>query len=179
MVVPCSLGEAGEDFISLDISSRSGQGKRGLPSAKRVKNSAADAHLHGKLELPAVCCGILSSTSSLPIPMACLPSSGVLLLEWSCKQRVAGIVLSHVVGHNKRGDLRISHPEHNLLQHCREVSTPLRSPAALPQPLCTGPSTMQAGRGPSSLLSMPAFCLLSNGMSHAPGRLGLYLRISF
>lgn len=97
---------------------------------------------------------------------------------------VAGIMYVMVSLDEKEG-LQISQPDHSLLQHCQVVvtSTPsfeesCCSPAALLLAQhSTGPSTTWTGRGPSSLLSTPAFCLLSNGMSHAPGRLGLHFRI--
>ena len=110
----------------------------------------------------------------------CSSSVGVALQGEGCWDNV-----SHVVGINEGGDLGISRSEHSLLRHRWGVPTSVASPE---EPSCspvaspsaqhsTGPSAVQAGRGPSSLLAMPAFCLLSNRMSHAPGRLGLYFRI--
>lgn len=170
--------------------SPAGQGReRGICPSQRVRTSAADIHLCGKLRscppYTVVFAGayphkllqvFLSSPYGLFVILWCSSPVGVVLQGEGCWDNA-----SHVVGLNEGGDLGISHPERSLLQHCRGVPTcvasveePGCSPVALPSARrSTGPSTTWAGRGPGSLLSMPAFCLLSNGMSHAPGRLGL------
>lgn len=174
--------------------SPAGQGReRGVCPSQRVRSSAADTHLRGKLWscLPyaAAFAGVcprellqvsLSHSYGLVVILWCSSPVGVVLQGEDCWDNV-----SHVVGLNKGWDLRISHPEASLLLLCQGVLTsvastedPSCSPMASPSAQCsTGPSTVRAGRGPSSLLSTPAFCLLSNGVSHAPGRLGLYFRI--